>query len=116
MTDGINSHVAPKGSNFSGGQRQRLALARAILRNAPILMLDEPTSALDSENEAKIQISLNEFCKNRTTLVVAHRLSTVANADKILVMANGEIVETGTHKELLEKGGIYSDLAKLQLR
>ncbi len=116
LPDGINSHVAPKGSNFSGGQRQRLALARAILRNAPILMLDEPTSALDSENEAKIQISLNEFCKNRTTLVVAHRLSTVANADKILVMANGEIVETGTHKELLEKGGIYSDLAKLQLR
>lgn len=116
LPDGINSHVAPKGSNFSGGQRQRLALARAILRNAPILMLDEPTSALDSENEAKIQISLNEFCKNRTTLVVAHRLSTVANADKILVMANGEIVETGTHNELLEKGGIYSDLAKLQLR
>ncbi len=116
LPDGINSHVAPKGSNFSGGQRQRLALARAILRNAPILMLDEPTSALDSENEAKIQISLNEFCKNRTTLVVAHRLSTVANADKILVMANGEIVETGTHNELLAKGGIYSDLAKLQLR
>ena len=116
LPDGINSHVAPKGSNFSGGQRQRLALARAILRNAPILMLDEPTSALDSENEAKIQISLNEFCKNRTTLVVAHRLSTVANADKILVMANGEIVETGTHNELLEMGGIYSDLAKLQLR
>lgn len=116
LPDGINSHVAPKGSNFSGGQRQRLALARAILRNAPILMLDEPTSALDSENEAKIQISLNEFCKNRTTLVVAHRLSTVANADKILVMANGEIVETGTHNELLKKGGTYSDLAKLQLR
>lgn len=116
LPEGINSHVAPKGSNFSGGQRQRLALARAILRNAPILMLDEPTSALDSENEAKIQISLNEFCKNRTTLVVAHRLSTVANADKILVMANGEIVETGTHNELLAKGGIYSDLAKLQLR
>jgi ATP-binding cassette, subfamily B, bacterial MsbA len=115
LADGIDSMVAPKGSNLSGGQKQRLAIARAILRDAPILLLDEPTSALDSENEAKIANTLNEFCKNRTTLVVAHRLSTVANADKILVMAQGEIIETGTHQELIELGGQYAELAKLQL-
>ena len=107
--------VAPRGSNFSGGEKQRLSIARAILRNSPILLLDEPTSALDSENEAKIAHTLDKFCENRTTLVVAHRLSTVRNADTIMVMQQGNIVESGTHNDLIDKGGIYSELAKLQL-
>ncbi len=115
LPDGINSMVAPRGSNFSGGEKQRLSIARAILRNSPILLLDEPTSALDSENEAKIAHTLDKFCENRTTLVVAHRLSTVRNADTIMVMQQGNIVESGTHNELIDKGGIYSELAKLQL-
>lgn len=114
LPEGIETMVAPKGSNFSGGQRQRLAIARAILRDAPILLLDEPTSALDSENEAKIQEFLDEFCKSRTTLVVAHRLSTIAGADEINVMSNGKIIERGTHDELIANGGHYSQLAKLQ--
>lgn len=116
LPNNIHAMVAPKGSNFSGGQKQRLALARAILRDAPIILLDEPTSALDSETEAKIAHSLAIFCKNRTTLVVAHRLSTIANSDKILVMSKGEIIETGTHDELLKQNGQYAELAKLQLR
>ncbi len=115
LPDGIHSMVAPRGSNFSGGEKQRLSIARAILRNSPILLLDEPTSALDSENEAKIAQTLDRFCENRTTLVVAHRLSTVRNANTIMVMQQGNIVETGTHNELIAKGGIYSELAKLQL-
>lgn len=115
LPDGIYSMVAPRGSNFSGGEKQRLSIARAILRNSPILLLDEPTSALDSENEAKIAHTLDKFCENRTTLVVAHRLSTVRNADTIMVMQQGNIVESGTHNELIDKGGIYSELAKLQL-
>lgn len=115
LPDGINSMVAPRGSNFSGGERQRLSLARAILRNSPILLLDEPTSALDSENEAKIAKVLDNFSKDKTTIVVAHRLSTVRNANVILVMKDGEIIERGRHDELIEQGGQYADLAKLQL-
>ena len=115
LPEGISTMVGPRGASLSGGERQRISLARAILRNAPILLLDEPTSALDSENEAKIAKSLAEFCKNRTTLVVAHRLSTVRGADKILVLSQGKIAESGTHDELIAKNGLYAELAKLQL-
>lgn len=116
LENSIHTMVEPRGGNFSGGQKQRLALARAILRDAPVLLLDEPTSALDSETEAKIAISLEKFCENRTTLVVAHRISTISKADKIIVMANGEIIESGTHNELMEKNGQFAELARLQTK
>ena len=99
---------------MSGGQRQRLAIARAILRDAPILLLDEATSALDSESENLVQSALDHVMKGRTTLVIAHRFSTVQKADKILVLENGRIVETGTHLSLIDNGGTYARLAKLQ--
>ena len=103
------------GGNLSGGQRQRIALARAILRGAPILLLDEATSALDAESEAKVQASLDQFTEGRTTLVIAHRLSTVRAADKIIVIEDGRAVEQGSHEELLAANGAYARLAKLQL-
>jgi len=103
------------GRALSGGQRQRVALARAILRGAPMLLLDEATSALDAESEAKVQSALSEFSKGRTTLVIAHRLSTVRAADKIVVIEDGRAVEEGSHDELMAKGGAYARLAELQL-
>jgi ATP-binding cassette, subfamily B, bacterial MsbA len=111
---GIDTPVGPRGSRLSGGERQRLSLARAILRDATILLLDEPTSALDSESEARVQEALDRFAANRTTIVVAHRLSTVRRADLILVFDQGQIVERGTHDELVAQGGLYRDLAALQ--
>ncbi|MGB2574419.1 MAG: ATP-binding cassette domain-containing protein, partial [Henriciella sp.] len=103
------------GRNLSGGQRQRVALARAIIRQAPILLLDEATSALDSENEAKVQAALREFTQDRTSLIVAHRLSTVRKADRILVIEDGQVVETGSHTELMAVNGVYKRLVELQL-
>jgi len=99
---------------LSGGQKQRIAIARAILRDAPILILDEATSALDSESEAEVQAAMAELMKNRTTFVIAHRLSTVRHADQILVLVDGEIVEQGTHDRLIEAGGVYSGLCRKQ--
>ncbi|MGB1580273.1 MAG: lipid A export permease/ATP-binding protein MsbA [Nevskiales bacterium] len=115
LPQGLDTQVGQHGVLLSGGQRQRLAIARALLKNAPILILDEATSALDTESERMIQQALDHLIKNRTTLVIAHRLSTVQGADKIVVMDDGRIVEQGTHQELLDKGGHYSALYKVQI-
>jgi subfamily B ATP-binding cassette protein MsbA len=116
LSDGIATQVGPRGSRLSGGERQRLSLARAILRDSPILLLDEPTSALDSDSEARVQEALDRFAANRTTIVVAHRLSTVRRANLILVLNQGQIVEAGTHDQLIAKGGLYAELAALQFQ
>jgi ATP-binding cassette, subfamily B, bacterial MsbA len=114
LPDGYDTTVMPSAGQFSGGERQRLSIARAILRDAPILLLDEPTSALDAESEAAIRGALDSLARGRTTLVIAHRLSTVLDADLIVVMDRGRIVERGTHAELLQQGGLYADLYALQ--
>ena len=111
---GLDTQVGPRGSNLSGGQRQRVAIARALLRDSPILLLDEATSALDTKSEALVQKALERLSKNRTSLVIAHRMSTVKAADQILVMDKGKIIEGGTHKELHSSGGYYADLCRLQ--
>jgi subfamily B ATP-binding cassette protein MsbA len=111
---GYETKIDPSKASFSGGERQRLSIARAILRNAPILMLDEPTSALDAQSESAIRKALEVLSKDRTTLVIAHRLATIMDADQIVVMDKGRVVDQGTHAELLERGGIYSELYNLQ--
>ncbi len=115
LAEGYNTMVGERGIKLSGGQRQRIALARAILKNAPILILDEATSQLDSITETEIQDSLWEIMKNKTTLIIAHRLSTLLNMDRIMVFEKGQIVEDGTHKELLTKKGLYKTLWDSQI-
>ena len=112
---GFSAFVGERGVRLSGGQRQRIAIARVLLKNAPILILDEATSALDSEIEAAIQNQLNNILRDKTALVIAHRLSTTQGADKIVVFDKGEIVEVGKHIELLNKKGIYKELCEKQL-
>jgi subfamily B ATP-binding cassette protein MsbA len=111
---GFDTVIGESGVRLSGGQQQRLSIARAILKNAPILILDEATSALDTESERKVQQALDNLMKNRTTLVIAHRLSTIKNADRIVVMQDGRIAEEGDHASLLRRGGIYEGLHSLQ--
>ena len=113
--DGYDSSVGEMGRNLSGGQRQRVALARAILRDAPILLLDEATSALDAESEAKVQTALSDFSKHRTTLIIAHRLSTVRAADRIIVIEAGRVVEMGSHDDLMATESAYKKLVEAQL-
>ena len=114
LPDGYDTMVGEHGVRLSGGQRQRLAIARAMIKNAPILLLDEATSALDTESERHVQAALNTLMANRTTLVIAHRLSTVVDADLIYVLDRGRVVEQGTHQDLLEQGGQYANLYQLQ--
>ncbi|MCF6367750.1 ABC transporter transmembrane domain-containing protein [Rhizobium halophilum] len=114
LDHGYETLIGERGITLSGGQRQRIAIARAILRNAPVLLLDEATSALDAESETLVQKALDGLMKDRTTLVIAHRLATVLKADRILVMDEGHIVEEGTHQTLIAKGGLYARLARLQ--
>lgn len=114
LEGGLDTQVGPRGSRLSGGQRQRVAIARALLRDTPILLLDEATSALDAQSEAVVQAALEQLSQGRTTLVIAHRLSTVRNADKIVVMEAGRVVEQGTHDALIAQGGAYADLYRLQ--
>ena len=114
LPEGFDQPLGERGKSLSGGQRQRLAIARALVRDAPILLLDEATSALDAENERLVQLALSRAMGGRTTLVIAHRLATVQNADRILVMEQGRIIEEGRHADLIARGGLYAHLAELQ--
>jgi subfamily B ATP-binding cassette protein MsbA len=114
LSEKFDSQIGEDGTKLSGGQRQRLAIARAIAKDSPILILDEATSALDSATEKKVQAAIDEMQKNRTTIIIAHRLSTVQKADKIIVLRQGEVIEQGSHQELLSANGEYASLYKHQ--
>ncbi len=111
---GYKTNIGDRGSKLSGGERQRLTIARAVLKNPPILILDEATSSLDTESERLVQDAINNMMQNRTSIVIAHRLSTIRHADEIVVMQKGEIAERGTHDQLLAKRGIYRRLVEMQ--
>ncbi|MED5575424.1 MAG: ATP-binding cassette domain-containing protein, partial [Pseudomonadota bacterium] len=115
LPDGLDTKVGERGMSLSGGQRQRVAIARAFLKDAPVLILDEATSHLDAVNEQAVRAALEELMADRTTIVIAHRLSTVRNADLIVALNEGRVIETGTHDELLAKGGLYAQLVAHQL-
>ncbi|MDD3132388.1 MAG: ATP-binding cassette domain-containing protein, partial [Bacteroidales bacterium] len=114
MPNGYDTNIGDRGIKMSGGQRQRISIARAVLKNPPVMILDEATSALDTESERLVQDALLKLMKNRTSVVIAHRLSTIQHADEIVVLDKAEIVERGTHHELLSKGGFYSRLIAMQ--
>jgi len=110
LPQGYDTYVGERGVKLSGGQKQRISIARVFLKNPPVLLLDEATSALDNESELVVQKSLDVLSKGRTTITVAHRLTTIKNADRIFVITKNGIAEEGSHKELLEKNGIYTEL------
>lgn len=114
MENGYDTYIGDRGMNLSGGQRQRLSIARAVLKNPPIMILDEATSSLDTESERLVQEALSKVMNSRTSIVIAHRLSTIQNADEIIVISKGIIVERGKHEELITKGGVYKKLTDLQ--
>ena len=114
LPNGYDTDLGEAATTLSGGQRQRIAIARAILRDAPVLLIDEATSALDAESELAVQKAFDIMSKDKTTLIIAHRLATVRKADRIFVMDDGRIVETGTHDSLVKDKGLYARLAKLQ--
>lgn len=114
LPNGIDTNIGDSGGKLSGGQKQRLSIARAVLKNPPIMILDEATSALDTESERLVQVALENMMKNRTSIVIAHRLSTIQNADEIIVMQKGEIAEQGKHNELIALNGVYKKLVDMQ--
>jgi ATP-binding cassette, subfamily B, bacterial MsbA len=114
LPDGYDTHISERGLRLSGGERQRISIARALLKDAPILILDEATSSLDSESEALVQQALQNLMQGRTTIVIAHRLSTIRHADRIIVLDCGRVKEIGTHEELLLRRGLYSRFLALQ--
>ena len=114
MPEGYDTLVGERGLRLSGGQKQRVAIARAILRKSPIIILDEATASVDVETEQQIQQAINGISGSRTIIAIAHRLSTIRNADKILVIENGRVAESGTHEELVQKGGIYARMSRIQ--
>jgi len=116
LEKGLDTEIGERGILLSGGQKQRLAIARAFVKNAPIVILDEATSALDTKSERVVQEALDNLMKNRTVIVIAHRLSTVQNANNIVVVNDGQIAESGTHEALLAKNGAYASLYKMQFK
>jgi subfamily B ATP-binding cassette protein MsbA len=115
LPKGYDTVVGERGATLSGGQRQRIGIARAIVRNAPILILDEPTAALDTESEQSVMEALERLMQGRTVITIAHRLSTIRDADKIVVLKGGVVAEQGKHDELVKLGGIYADLYRVQV-
>lgn len=114
LPHGYQTNIGENGSALSGGERQRISIARALLKDAPIVLLDEATASMDAESETLVQDALSVLLKDKTVMVIAHRMRTVANADKIVVLDDGKVSETGTPAELMEKGGLYAHLVELQ--